>query len=266
MSDLEEIHKHKHRNSKRDVHHDHHDPHDREDDCHHNHCHPCDRGRRGRKGDKGDKGDKGERGFCGERGKRGKRGKHGPTGPTGDVGPVGPEGPTGDDGPTGPTGPTGPLAVGPTGPNGFTGPNGQGGVLGYAYGSNMTQSQLVDNGDSVTFNTTDFQNMGATISGSNITLLTAGTYLIDYCVKSVVESPAEIIFSMVANGVTEIHGSSFSSTSHSITANFIASFPDPLHGILTGAGTTLELRNKSGVPVTLSPSETNASVRVTRIA
>lgn len=231
---------------------------------------------------KGDKGDTGCMGLQGKSGKDGRDGRDGmgKTGKTGEQGPRGHqgcEGPrgkgfTGPTGPTGPIGITGPVGIGSTGP---TGPDGIGGLLGYAFATNNALLSPIIPGASVVFDTTDYTSTGILISGSNVTLLAAGTYLINYTVSGVVESTAtrSQLFSLITSDGILIHGSNFISdvtdnANLHIIGNLQFTVPDPAHGITTGAGTTFSLVNNNANTVTLGNGSgaVNASMRIQRIA
>ena len=114
----------------------------------------------------------------------------GPTGPTGAAGSAGPTGPTGDAGGAGATGPTGPTGdagsagpTGATGPTGSVGPTGPGGALA-SYGSfydSTTQTAAVVNTAYPMLLGTTAEALGVSIvSGSRITVASAGTYNLQF--------------------------------------------------------------------------------------
>lgn len=169
-------------------------------------------GATGNAGNAGATGATGPTGPTGGTGNTGNNGATGPTGPTGSTGgtgstgatgPTGPTGSTGNTGGTGATGPTGPTggtgATGPTGPTGFTGPTGPTGPTGATgsitdnaasyYTSNPSDFTLVSPGQTtISFNTQNTR-LGSNIivSGSTITVLTNGTYLLS--VSGIVQEP-----------------------------------------------------------------------------
>lgn len=108
---------------------------------------------------------------------------NGPTGPTGNAGPTGPTGSAGGAGATGPTGPTGFGATGPTGATGAIGPTGPGGALA-SYGSFFdTTSQfaaLTNTAYPMLLNTTAEALGVSVVSGSRVTVASAGTYNLQF--------------------------------------------------------------------------------------
>ena len=214
---------------------------------------------KGDKGDKGDKGCKGDKGDRGERGERGCMGERGKRGYQGDKGELGPRGERGKCGKTGYMGPTG--------------PRGESTVSGYAFGTNINQNISVGDQSPVYFNNTDFPNHNVTVTGTNVTVYKPGTYQIDYFVKGTpVDTTVPMKFDLYASGTgttTSLYGSVFSSVFNgqsTVNGSLQATFPDPLHNVFSGTGTTLQLRNISGTPVNLSgDNSTNSNIRLMRI-
>lgn len=101
----------------------------------------------------------------------------GPTGPTGPTGPSG--------GPTGPTGATGPT--GPTGPTGATGATGSSSISAFGYVYNLSdtiEEATIAAGDAVPFtNNGPLLDITHVIDSTDVTVVNAGTYQIDYLVN-----------------------------------------------------------------------------------
>lgn len=235
------------------------------------------KGDKGDKGDQGPKGEKGDRGRPGHEGPRGECGIRGPDGDRGHQGECGASGPRGERGPHGPHGPAGPQGErGHCGDRGERGDTGHGGILGYAYASsNITQTLAGSLLFPVTWNVTDYHAFGVTVSGSTITLKNAGTYAFDWSILGSSADPTQALnFSLLSNGTTAVPGSNFvssqatglNSTLQSLSASCLVTVPNPLHGINTGAGTTISLINTGTTTVTLPVSPLNASIRILQVA
>jgi hypothetical protein len=113
----------------------------------------------------------------------------GPTGPTGAAGATGPTGTSGPTGPSGngPTGPTGSAgaagATGPTGATGAIGPTGPGGALasyGSFYDTTNQFATLPNTAYPMLLNTTAEALGVSVVSGSQITVASAGTYNLQF--------------------------------------------------------------------------------------
>lgn len=152
-------------------------------------CHTCKRG---------------PAGFLGDPGATGNTGPAGPTGPTGDPGPAGPPGIPGPTGPTGAPGATGPTGlIGPIGPMGPQGPTGVTGAAGIFidYGAVFTviNQTIIPGGYDVTFeqNSVPFfpnGSMSHIVGSPTITVISAGTYLIDYmAISTALASSLELL-------------------------------------------------------------------------
>lgn len=195
-----------------------------------------------------------------------------PSAPIGATGATGATGPTGATSPvSGPTGATG--ATGATGTTGVTGGPGQGGILGYAYATNIEEQTVPDNA-AVTFDNAaltypSFSITPATGGGTTFTVLNGGVYKIFF--ELVIEGPDDTadvaqIFVVQRDGV-DIPGGQYSSTVYNIVG--------PTFKVLTGfvlatldPGSVVTLVNISGGSVNLVevPSDgINASLLIERI-
>ena len=76
----------------------------------------------------------------------------------------------------------------------------------------------------------------------------------------------------MVNDSSSLYGSTFTSSNQGqsvVLGRIQATFPDPAHGVLTGAGTTLKLRNLTGNDVVLSNTNSlvnNATINIVRIS
>jgi hypothetical protein len=147
------------------------------------------RGKRGRKGPRG------HRGATGNTGPTGSTGSTGLTGPIGSIGIAGATGTTGNTGPTGVTGPTGPTgiagATGNTGPIGATGPVSND-FTSYYTSNPFSLTPIGPGQTTVSFasqNTSNGSNI--IVSGSTITVLANGTYLLS--ISGIVQEPTNEI-------------------------------------------------------------------------
>lgn len=152
-------------------------------------------------GTQGPTGPTGSTGASGSIGPTGSEGVTGPTGLSGFATNTGATGPTGRTGPTGMTGPAGSSAntgatgpTGPTGPSGATGPTGPTGSIGPTGTTNLgtnpvasyysTATQPISDATIVptpaptvfTYNSISFERGISVVSGSRITVSTAGVY------------------------------------------------------------------------------------------
>lgn len=219
-------------------------------------------GRRGSRGCKGSPGCKGSTGCKGSRGKRGHRGSEGPPGCKGSRGHAGSRGKRGSTGPPG--------CKGSRGHRGRKGCDGRGGILGYSFATSTIPEVAVVSGSSVTFNNTDFPSHGVTTNGTLFTLQHGGVYEIDYMIQGVSSDPTlPLQYAVVANSSVVVFGSTFSSPttgSGIVQGTVLASFPDVAHGVTTGDGTTIELKNMSASTLLTSAGSNSAFLKITRIA
>ncbi|PGT67183.1 hypothetical protein COD14_19895 [Bacillus cereus] len=182
---------------------------------------PGDPGARGPRGYQGEQGDPGSRGLQGLQGDTGPTGATGDTGPTGATGDTGPTGATGDTGPTGATGDTGPTgAIGDTGPTGATGDTGPTGATGdtgptgpniaTVYGHFYNDGIItVPPNTSIPFNSSNTNNTSQfTLNNSQVTVLEAGVYLIDYRITVAAQQGGSFVFRVNTNSITASAGSS----------------------------------------------------------
>ena len=199
------------------------------------------------KGDKGDSGTKGDTGPKGSRGKRGHKGSDGPRGCKGSPGHKGPEG-----------------------PRGKRGCDGRGGILAYSFATVANSEGDIPSGSSIKFNNTEFPSLDITTDGTLFTLEKGGVYEIDYMVQGVSSDPSlPLQYAVIANGSVVVFGSTFSSSTGSnsvVQGTLLASFPDISHGITTGDGTTLELKNMSANTILTGTGSNSAYLKITRIA
>lgn len=222
----------------------------------------------------------GPTGGTGATGATGGLGVTGPTGASG-IGTIGATGPTGFSGRsfTGPTGPTGVGGVGTTGPTGPTGIGGAG-VVGptgptgasipfsatYAYIYNGSALSLAGNAD-VQFNGADLLTPDIThvIGSSNVTINTAGTYIIEFTVYYLRNGQ----FSLILNGSTPINGGAYAYSSDATTPNFDVQGVYGQVIVQLNAGDVISLRNTSGAaynPVILPVFTTAGSLSTTNAA
>ena len=186
----------------------------------------------------------------------------GPTGlpgPTGTTGPSGPQGSPGDRGPTGPAGVTGPA--GATGPTGATGSAGGLAQFGYVFNQG---AQVVPIEADVVFDMNGILTPGIIHAPGNagVSVVTAGTYAIDFIVSGV--EPSQ--FAIFVNGAAVPAGSVYGSGAGTQQNNGQI--------ILTlGAGDVLTLRNhSSAAAVTLqtlaggTQTNVNASLIIEKLA
>lgn len=210
-------------------------------------------GARGPQGPQGPVGPIGPQGPTGATGATGAIGPIGPVGPAGATGATGPQGPVGPAGATGATGPQGP--VGPTGATGATGPQGPVGPAGtsqaiYAYSTIAT----VASGAIIPIVLSESSPASTmTVTGNEITLTEAGSYLISYYTEGSVAT-GDYETSLYLNGVAI--------PDESIT--FVGSSGAGSKTILlnTAAGDTLSIYNTSDTDATVN----NASITVLKVA
>ena len=158
-------------------------------------------GETGATGAEGPQGETGATGATGAQGETGETGPTGPTGPRGATGLTGPTGPTGPQGVTGATGLTGPTgltgATGKTGPTGVTGPTGPTGATGKT-GSTGVQGPTGPQGATGPDGNVS---IGATGSGSSITLSPSSTYKLSVGSKSFAfTTPPNTTYSQISRG------------------------------------------------------------------
>jgi hypothetical protein len=205
---------------------------------------------KGDKGDEGRKGEKGSRGRPGERGSRGKTGKRAAKGSRGSKG-----------------------SRGCKGSRGKRGHDGRGGILGYSFATNDLATVFIPSGGSVTFNNTSFPSHGVSTDGTVFTLAKAGVYEFDFMVNGVSSDPTlPLQYALIVNGTNVMFGSTFSSVLGTkpliVQGTVLAEFPDVTHGITTGDGTTVELKNmlSNTTSTNTTPPSNNAFLKITRIA
>jgi len=76
-------------------------------------------------------------------------------------------------------------------------------------------------------------------------------------------------YALIANSSVVVFGSTFSSPtvgSGIVQGTILASFPDVSHGVTTGDGTTVELKNMAASTLLTSTGSNNAFLKITRIA
>ncbi len=230
-----------------------------------------DRGRAGPKGDQGVQGCRGERGAQGERGKRGKRGDHGPEGCRGKEGEPGCQGERGKRGKRG--------VSGHRGKEGKHGDHGKSTILGFAQGINSAaDTTTIPVGGFVNFDVVYHPSPDILINGDTITLVSPGTYNIEYYIRGIPADVGSLSFCLLANATTIVPGSVFVSALNSsnlsggsleVRGSTIAKFPDIEHGIFSGANTTLQLNNISGLPILrmgVANNVVNGYITILRIA
>lgn len=206
----------------------------------------------------------GPQGIQGLTGPTGPQGPIGLTGATGEIGPTGPIGLTGDIGPTGPTGPTG--EIGPTGPTGATGEIGPTGPTGPAgtttaasFGSFFTDStQTVTNDSFPLTDTITASNVTVDSTTGVVTLINAGTYLVEYGVYAT-DATATDTVSIFLNG-TSVAGTEQTLTNNTMTTgSAIITVP--------AASSTLNIQiNSTGTVTFISATGIEGYLTVTQIA
>ncbi len=211
-------------------------------------------GARGPIGPQGPIGPIGPQGPIGPTGATGATGATGPAGPVGPQGPVGPTGATGATGATGPIGPQGPVGpTGATGATGATGPQGPSGTADIIYANNVGGTVL--SGDIIPL-TLSASTTGATstVSGGEVNLVDAGTYLVSYSVNGSVPTDTTSV-SLYLNGVAIPN----ETLTESGGTNGLSSLSKTILITTTGAS-TLAIYNTSADTLTVS----NAGLTVLR--
>lgn len=214
-------------------------------------------GSTGQIGSTGNGGSTGATGATGSTGSNGNTGLTGPTGPTGATGATGGAGATGSTGSTGRTGTTG--ATGRTGSSGATGSTGATGPTGSVaaslssyYDTNGASSIAPGETRSINFNTEN-THLGSniTVSGTTITLLANGTYLLS--VSGIVEEPTMEIFvnylSFSVNLQETPQGGSSSNVQPSPLAQYNLMAPDQGGSIFTTTFNVLQMVKITNAPV-----------------
>ena len=202
----------------------------------------------------------GAQGPIGLTGLQGAAGAAGPTGPAGAAGAVGAQGPIGADGAAGAPGATG--AQGPAGATGAPGPAGSNGLAEYAYVYNLT-AETVAIEAAIAFDSNGVMTSGIThsLGTSDITLLNAGIYKIDFSVSGTEPNQmALFVNGVVVPGTT--YGSGAGTQQNSGQAI-----------IAVGAGGVLSVRNHSsaaavGLAALIGGTQptANASVTIEKLA
>jgi len=153
-------------------------------------------------------------------------------------------------------------------------------ILGYGHAVTTTDVELIiPVGGQIPFNVVDFPVNGVSVAGPNFVLNNAGTYKIDFYVRA---TPTDLVgpitIALTING-NVAHGGLFTSEwplsplsdvskTLVVDGSVILSFPDLPHGVLTGAGSILNLVNLSSVPIIFNgdPSGVKAYLNAIRLA
>jgi len=184
-------------------------------------------------------GPQGEPGFPGRPGATGATGADGADGADGATGATGADG---EDGVTGPTGLTGPT--GPTGP-----------ILQPFLNSNIKGTQIIANGDAVTFPALgeapgEWYARGIDYDGTDtFTIRYPGLYSLN-CVLSLDTTQGNNTFYIELNGSSAVAGTANKNDIGQIVLTRVGYFAE---------GTTIRIVNGSGHPVTLSNATANSS-------
>ena len=196
----------------------------------------------------------GPTGAIGPTGPTGLTGATGPTGSTGAIGPTGPTGATGLIGATGPTGASG--EIGPTGPTGATGEIGPTGPAGesvnenlYANFVNVNETAVADATEvplNTNVNLTD-GNVTSVDGSTEITLVSAGNYLISYSTTASRTTDGDVSAVLTANDVAITQ----SENAQTVTATGEASLSNSVI-YNSQANTTISLQNTSGAEAVFS--------------